>query len=47
MEGLSQLLTDLFDIFLKVEEPILGELWSNNVYKVAGKILVTDFLFIK
>ena len=43
MEGLSQLLTDLYDIFLKVEEPIPGELWSSDVNKVAGKIFAAYF----
>ena len=38
MEGLSQLLTDLYDISLQIEEPTSGELWTAEVYKVAGKL---------
>ena len=38
MEGLSQLLTDLYDISLQIEEPTSGELWTAEVYKVAGRL---------
>lgn len=40
MEGLNDLFTDLFNVSLKVEEPLPGELWSNDVYKVGGECLV-------
>ncbi|MCL4132360.1 UNVERIFIED_CONTAM: hypothetical protein GTU68_064770 [Idotea baltica] len=35
MDGLSNLFTDLFNISLRVEEPQPGELWTDDVYKVA------------
>lgn len=37
MEGLSGLLQNLYDVTLEVEEPLPGELWANDVYKLAGE----------
>lgn len=36
MDGLSSLLQNLYNVSLKVQEPLPGELWTNDVYKLAG-----------
>ncbi|KAK4308771.1 hypothetical protein Pmani_019553 [Petrolisthes manimaculis] len=35
MEGLSNLLHSLYDVTLQLQEPSNGELWANDVYKLA------------
>lgn len=35
MDGLSSLLRNLYNVSLKVQEPLPGELWTNDVYKLA------------
>lgn len=37
MEGLNGLLSCLYDVTLEVEEPVPGELWTSDVYKLAVK----------
>lgn len=37
MEGLNGLLGKLYDVTLEVEEPAPGELWANDIYKLAVK----------
>lgn len=37
MEGLNGLLQKLYDVTMEVEEPAPGELWANDVYKLAGE----------
>lgn len=37
MEGLNGLLGNLYDVSLEVEEPAPGELWANDIYKLAGE----------
>lgn len=35
MDGLSSLLRNLYNVSLKVQEPLPGELWTSDVYKLA------------
>ncbi|KAB7495062.1 Mitochondrial intermediate peptidase [Armadillidium nasatum] len=44
MEGLNDLFIDLFNVSLKVEESLPGELWSNDVYKVGVYYNTTERL---
>ena len=45
MEGLNDLFKALFDVELKVASAIPGELWVEDVIKLAGKLFLKSYQF--